>query len=89
MSEMIERAAKAMAALRYATPWDELMSHQRDQFCGMARVAIEAMPPKPINMQDIRLVAGEGKLDAHTVLIAVNIILRQRASSPLSSKDAP
>lgn len=33
---------------------------------------------KPITMQDVRLVAGEGKLAAHTVLDAVNAILRQR-----------
>lgn len=33
----------------------------------------------PIGMQDIRLVAGEGKLSAANVLDATNIILRQRA----------
>lgn len=34
--------------------------------------------PKPISMQDVRLVAGEGKLAAATVLDACNAIIRQR-----------
>lgn len=33
----------------------------------------------PITMQDVRLVAGEGKLPAWAVLDAVNVILRRRA----------
>lgn len=36
------------------------------------------LPMTPITMQDIRLVAGEGKLPAWAVLDAVNAILRQR-----------
>jgi hypothetical protein len=34
---------------------------------------------KPITMQEVRLVAGEGKLNAATVLQAVNVILKQRS----------
>jgi hypothetical protein len=33
----------------------------------------------PITMQDVRLFAGEGQLDAAAVLSAVNAVLRQRA----------
>lgn len=33
---------------------------------------------KPITMQDVRLIAGEGKLEAWTVLEACNVINRQR-----------
>jgi len=36
---------------------------------------------KPITMQDIRLVAGEGKLPAWAVLDACNIIVRQRLAT--------
>jgi len=32
----------------------------------------------PIGMQDVRLVAGEGKLSAAHTLQAVNVILKQR-----------
>jgi hypothetical protein len=38
-------------------------------------------PLRPITMQDIRLIAGEGTLSARTVLEAVNVILRQRAGN--------
>jgi hypothetical protein len=38
-------------------------------------------PSETISMQDVRLVAGEGKLSAHTVLDAVNVILRQRQNA--------
>lgn len=43
---------------------------------------------EPINMQDVRLVCGEGKLEAKHVLEAVNIILKQRAerAAPASSE---
>lgn len=42
----------------------------------------------PINMQDVRLVAGEGKLPAWAVLDAVNIILRRRAAAIHQQKGA-
>ncbi len=35
----------------------------------------------PITMQDVRLVAGEGRLDAATVLAACNAVLRGRAQA--------
>ncbi len=37
---------------------------------------------RPITMQDIRLMAGEGKLSAHTVLEAANAVLRSRQQYP-------
>jgi hypothetical protein len=39
---------------------------------------LRSLVESTISMQDVRLVAGEGKLSAHTVLVAVNVILRQR-----------
>jgi hypothetical protein len=35
-------------------------------------------PIKPITMQDVRLIAGEGPLSARTVLHSVNVILQQK-----------
>ncbi len=44
---------------------------------------------EPINMQDVRLVCGEGKLEAKHVLEAVNIILKQRTERAAFSSPAP
>jgi hypothetical protein len=41
--------------------------------------ATEMTTIKPITMQDVRLVAGEGPLSATTVLDAINVILKQRS----------
>lgn len=42
-----------------------------------------------ISMQDVRLVAGEGKLTARQVLDSVNIILRQRAERGAPAQSQP
>lgn len=43
----------------------------------------------PIGWQDIRLVAGEGKLSASDVFAAVEIILKQRRERELYTEDKP
>ena len=45
-----------------------------------------ANPTPAITMQDVRLVSGEGKLSAATVLQAVNAILAQRAERALPAE---
>lgn len=32
----------------------------------------------PLTMQDVRLIAGEGTLEPHTVLAACNVLMQQR-----------
>lgn len=49
------------------------------------------IPPealKPIDMQDIRLICGEGKLDPKHVLMAVNAILKVRLGRAIADQES-
>lgn len=81
--------------IKHKTAWDEMTNIA-------AKIRSLATPPapqpseaereaiaRPINMQDIRLIAGEGKLPQWALIDAFNIILRQRADAILARRSAP
>lgn len=69
-----------------------MMPSYPDDVCTLAKAEIERLTAEvkrlaaPIGMQDVRLVAGEGKLAAAHVLQAVNVILKQRRDRALTQQ---
>ena len=77
--EMVKEAAEArVGANRMAAGLPCIPDPLRGDLETVER--LRAALRRPITMQDVRLAAGEGKLQAHHVLMAVNTILNRRAA---------